>query len=90
MARNRRAQRRYNLCYYWTSRSHESCIEYALGGRVGSPENGNGQSNYGQAKSMVQISDQVSDNFKKWRSNPVMVYGLILALVVAGVFYFKK
>ena len=87
MARNRRAQRRYNLCYYWTSRSHESCIEYALGGRVGSPENGNGQSNYGQAKSMVQISEQVSEDFKKYRSNPLVVYGVIFAL--AGLAYWK-
>jgi len=89
MARNRRAQRRYNLCYYWTSRSHESCIEYALGERVNNngPVTVGGHSNYGQAKSMVQISDQVSDNFKKWRSNPVMVYGLILA--IAGYAYWK-
>ena len=89
MALQGRHRRRFNLCYYWTNKSEEECIEYALDGRIGPPNNNAGQSNYGQAKSMIGIGKNVSDELMKSRYQFFLPYIVILGLGVLAYYKLK-
>lgn len=83
----RRARRRYNRCYYWSNRTHEECVEYALGGRVGS--SGSDGNASGQAKSLFQIPEALSEDFKANRYQIFLPYLVILGIGVVAYYKLK-